>query len=160
MNAEEQVAYEKLRLDQNLISGLIAGIAAGLIGAVLWGVITVITEYQIGYMAVAIGAGVGFAVRYFGKGLDKIFGYSGAAIAILSCLLGNFFSLVGFIAHFTGTGYMETFFLLDYQAIPELMKKNFNPMDLFFYGLAAYEGYKFSFRVISEDELRQYNTKK
>ncbi|HEX7014155.1 MAG TPA: hypothetical protein VF191_01505, partial [Cyclobacteriaceae bacterium] len=33
------------------------------------------------------------------------------------------------------------------------MMSTFSPIDLLFYGLAAYEGYRFSFRQISEAEI-------
>jgi len=33
------------------------------------------------------------------------------------------------------------------------MTATFNPMDLLFYGLAVYAGYRFSFRRISAEEL-------
>jgi hypothetical protein len=150
MTTDEQVIHEKLRLEQNLIAGLLAGLAAGLIGAVLWGVITVVTEYQIGYMAIAVGAGVGFSIRYFGKGLDQIFGVSGAVIAIVSCLLGNYFSLLGFVANTYNINYLDAFLLFSATDVVEIMKENFNPMDILFYALAAYEGYRFSFRVVEE----------
>lgn len=159
MNTDEQVIHEKLRLEQKLIPGLAAGMGAGLIGAVLWGVITVITEFQIGYMAVAVGAGVGFTIRYFGKGLDPIFGFCGAVIAIVSCLLGNYFSVIGFIANYGDASYIDAFFLLSPEVVVEMMKENFNPMDLLFYALAAYEGYRFSFRNVSEEDLSKYHSK-
>ena len=144
---------EKLRLEQNLPMGVIAGLVVGLIGAVLWGVITVATGYQIGYMAVAIGLGVGYSIRTFGKGIDTVFGIVGAALALLSCLLGNFLSIIGFIANAEGLGYVETLLMLDYSFVPELMAETFSIMDLFFYGIALYEGYKFSFRVIDENDI-------
>jgi hypothetical protein len=37
--------------------------------------------------------------------------------------------------------------------VPEVMMDAFSPMDLLFYGIAIYEGYKFSFRQITEEEL-------
>ena len=152
--------YERLRLEQNLIGGILAGILAGVVGALLWGVITVVTEYQIGYMAIAIGFGVGFAIRYVGKGIDMIFGILGAFIAILSCILGNFFSTVGFIAHYNKTGYLDTLLLIDYQLLPDIFIETFNPMDLLFYALAAYEGYRFAFRQITDEDINKFNTYK
>jgi hypothetical protein len=144
---------DKLRLEQNFQMALISGITVGLIGALLWGAITVATEYQIGYMAIAIGAGVGYSMRYFGKGIDPIFGISGGVIAVLSCVLGNFFSIIGFIANSEGLGYVETLTLFDYSQFIPIMTETFGVMDLLFYGFAAYEGYKFAFRVFTEQEL-------
>lgn len=150
---------EGLRLEQKLIPGLLAGLVVGLVGAVLWGVLTVATNYQIGYMAVAIGAGVGLAIRKFGNGIDSIFGYSGAGIALFSVLLGNFLSIIGFIASAEGLAYVETLLLFNYAYLPEVMAETFNPIDLLFYGIAVYEGYKFSFRLITEKNLMELRQK-
>ncbi len=151
---------EKLRMEQKLIPGIVSGLIVGIIGAVLWGVITVTTGFQIGYMALAIGAGVGLAIRKFGNGIDSIFGFWGAGIALFSVLLGNVLSIIGFIANLEGLGYVEALLALDYSYLPTLMGETFSIIDLFFYGIAIYEGYKFSFRLITEKkimELRQIN---
>jgi hypothetical protein len=33
------------------------------------------------------------------------------------------------------------------------MQATFNPMDLLFYGIGVYEGYRFSFRQVSQADL-------
>ncbi|MEQ8242556.1 hypothetical protein [Fulvivirga sp.] len=142
-----------LRSEQNFGMALTSGIAVGLAGAILWGAITVATNYQIGYMAIAIGAGVGFTMRLFGKGIDQIFGISGGIIAVLSCVIGNFFSIIGFIATSEGLGYLETLFMFDFAYFIPVMTETFSGMDIFFYAIAGYEGYKFSFRVFTEQDL-------
>lgn len=144
---------EKFRSEQEFPKAIITGIIVGIIGALLWGTITVITEFQIGFMAVAIGAGVGISMRITGKGIDQIFGISGGIIALVSCLLGNFFSIIGFIANSEGLGYLETLTLFDYNQLIPIMTETFSGMDLLFYGIAAYEGYKFAFRTFTEKEL-------
>lgn len=144
---------EKIKLEQNLAMGFLGGLAAAVIGAIVWAVITVVTEYQIGYMAIAIGFLVGFSVRTFGKGINTIFGVIGAVLALIGCLLGNFLSLVGFFADAEGMSYLEILSQIDYALVPEIMIETFNPMDVLFYGIALYEGYKFSFRQITEEEI-------
>jgi len=151
---------EKLKLEQNLPMGVLAGLLASLVGGLLWAAITIITEYQIGYMAIAVGFIVGYGVRYMGKGLDQIYGVIGAFFALLGCLLGNFFSIVGFAANEMEMGYMETLNYIDYAVIPEVMGETFSPIDLLFYGIAIYEGYKFAFRPITEEEILEHATDK
>lgn len=146
-------AMERLKLEQDLPKGLLAALAAGLLGAVLWGVITVATNYQIGYMALAIGAGVGFSMRSLGKGIDPIFGILGGFIAVLSCVLGNFLSIIGFLANEQDLGFLETLLRFDFAYFLPVMTETFSPMDLFFYGFAGYEGYKFSFRKFTEEDI-------
>lgn len=144
---------EKLRLEQNLPIAILAGIGTGLIGAILWGLITVTTNYQIGYMAIAIGAGVGFSMRYIGKGIDQIFGIAGGVIAVLSCFIGNFFSVIGFYANAESLEFLETLLLFDYSYFFPVMTETFSFMDIIFYGIAGYEGYKFSFRTFTEADI-------
>lgn len=144
---------QNFKQEQDYTKALLTGLLVGIIGAILWSIITVVTEYQIGYMAIAIGAAVGISIRYMGKGVDQIFGITGAIIAILSCLLGNFLSMVGFAANIEGLGYMETLNLIDLSLILPIMIESFSPMDIFFYIIAAYEGYKFSFRAFTEKDL-------
>jgi hypothetical protein len=144
---------ERLRLEQNLPLALLGGVAAAVVGAVLWAIISVATNYQIGYMAVALGFIVGYTVRFAGKGLDQVFGILGAALALGGCLLGNLLTMVGFIANDEGLGYVQVLLGIDYSLVPSAMMATFSPIDLLFYGLATYEGYRFSFRQISEAEI-------
>ncbi|NBP68771.1 MAG: hypothetical protein EBR30_17880 [Cytophagia bacterium] len=144
-------AHELLRKQQDVGFAVIGGVAAAIVGAVIWAVITVITEYQIGYMAIGVGLLVGFSVRYFGCGIDQHFGYIGAFFALAGCALGNLLSQIGFIAQSESLGYFETITLLNLDVILSVYRESFSPMDLLFYGIAAYEGYKFAFRLITDD---------
>lgn len=145
IDVEQQL--EQFRTEQNLPLGILAGLGAAVIGAVVWAAITVATEYQIGYMAIAVGFIVGFAMRTLGKGVDQIYGIIGGVLALFGCVLGNFFSLVGFVAKENNSGYFDTFSLIDFSMVPSVMIDAFSPLDILFYGLAIYQGYKISFRV-------------
>jgi len=160
---KEQIDYRKLdkyieslRPEQNFNLAVIAGIAATLIGAIAWAVITVATEYQIGFMAVGVGLIVGFTIREAGKGIDKKFGLLGASLALLGCLLGNFLSMVGFISAYVEMSYFETLISMDYSLLPELFAESFNVIDILFYGIALSEGYKFAFRKITDEEILKH----
>lgn len=87
---------EKLRTEQNLPFAIGASAVAAIIGGILWGIVTVATQFQIGYMAVAVGFLVGFANRQFGKGIDPVFGVIGGLFALIGCILGNYLSMIGF----------------------------------------------------------------
>ena len=147
------IYMESLRGEQNLQMAILGGLGAAIISAMIWAMVTVSTGYQIGLMSIAVGFIVGYAVRYSGKGIDQHFGIIGAVLALFGCLLGNLLSLIGFIAGAEGLGYMETLGLIDFGLLPEIFIETFEPMDLLFYGIAVYEGYKFSFRQITEEEL-------
>lgn len=145
---------QQLRLEQNLPMGFVAGLAGAILGALLWAIVTVATGYQIGWMAVGVGFLVGFAIRQMGKGIDKTFGIMGAVLALLGCVLGNMFTILGVAANQEGLGYFELLIGADYAAVFDIMGETFGPMDILFYGIAVYEGYKFSFRQLTEEEIK------
>ena len=122
--------------------------------AIVWGV-TALTGYQIGWMAVGVGFLVGFSVRRFGQGVDTVFGVSGAAISLLACLAGNLLAVCILIGRQESIPILDLVTRLDLNAAVEITKATFNPIDLLFYGIAVYEGYKFSFRRISQEEMER-----
>ena len=130
----------------NFIFAILAGAIAAVIGAAIWAVITVSTEYQIGFMAVGVGFLVGVAVRKFGGGSTEFYGMIGAVLALAGCILGNFFTLVGFFSIGQHLSFLSALGSIDYSLVPGAMLKAGSPMDLLFYGIAIYEGYKFSVR--------------
>lgn len=144
---------QEIKDNQSLLSGSLAGVAAALVGAGLWGVITAVTKYQIGWMAIGVGFLVGMAVRTFGKGIDKTFGIAGAAISVLGCAAGNLLAVCIMISQQEKVPFSEILSGLTPEVAVNLMKVTFNPMDVLFYGLAVYAGYRFSFRRISAEEL-------
>jgi mannitol-specific phosphotransferase system IIBC component len=143
-----------LESEENLPLGMIAGVGAALIGAIIWAVVTVVTEYQIGWMAVGLGFLVGYAIRKFGKGVSKKFGIAGAVCAFGGCLVGNLLSICGFLATQESVPLLMvvTNVFLQPAIAVELLQVTFNPMDVIFYAIAVYEGYKFSFRQITQQE--------
>ena len=150
---------EKFRLEQNLPYAIFAGSIAAIAMAAIWALVTVVTNFQIGYMALAVGAAVGFAVRFGGNGIDQVFGVVGAIISFVGVLLGNFLSIIEFIAEQEELGYFQTLTLIDYHFLPDIMIATFHPMDLLFYALAIYEGYRFSFRRLTEDDFKTMQRK-
>jgi len=151
--AEVQFALQQLRSQQSLVAGLGAGGLAAAVGAALWAAITVFTGYQIGWMAVGVGFLVGLAVRAAGKGIDPVFGVLGACLSLLGCAAGNLLAVCGLAAQQESMALLEVLSRLDADVVRQLMVATFSPMDLLFYGIALYEGYKLSFRQLAPDEL-------
>lgn len=149
--AEDQQVFndhiDQLRSQQNLPLAVGLGLIAAVVGGFAWAAVTVLTEYQIGFMAIGVGFLVGFAMR-FGKGIEPIFGYVGGALALVGCLLGNLFALIGFIADYEELSIGETLAVLNYSYLPEGMLEMASPIDLLFYALAAWAGHKYAFRSI------------
>ena len=144
MDSSSSPAIEQIDYDANYILGLIGGGVAMLIGAAIWGGVTYFTQYQIGYMAIGVGFLVGIAFRFFGKGNSMIFGMSSAVLALIGCVLGNFLFYTGVIAREENVAFLEVLFFLigNPSAVIELFTIAFDFMDLLFYALAAYVGFK------------------
>jgi hypothetical protein len=139
-----QAWQRQVESEQNLSLAVMGGAVAALIGAALWAAITVFTQFQIGWMAIGVGFLVGFAVRWLGKGIGLSFGIAGAVLSLLGCLLGNLMSACGFVALKKAVPLMMILkpALLKPALAFELLKAAFHPMDILFYAIAVYEGYK------------------
>ena len=156
IDPERAKAYvSELQSQQSLLGGIGGGFISAIVGAVIWAAVTVATGYQIGWMAVGVGFLVGLAVRKYGKGLTPMYGVIGAALSLFGCLLGNVLTLGGWISQQQGLPLVDTevALLSNPIGLGQLLMQTFHPMDVLFYGIAVYEGYKFSFRQISEGEL-------
>lgn len=145
----------KARDDQKLFAGLAAGLGAAIIGAVIWAIVTVLTEHQYGLMAIGVGFLVGYAVRTFGKGIDAIFGMTGGAIALLGCVVGNFLTVLIVVSRQEGIPFLDLLTRVTPGIIAAVLKETFQAMDLLFYAIAVYFGYKYSFKPVTEAELAQ-----
>lgn len=136
--------------NQNLVFGMAAGVAAALVSALLWAVVSASTNYQIGWMAVGVGVLVGLAIRWAGKGVDNSFGIAGSVISLLGCVLGNFLTAVVIVSRQESIPVMEILSRVNPEVFMALTKDTFQPIDLLFYGLAIYTGYKYSIVQVQE----------
>ena len=148
-----KAALQRLRSEQNLVLAVSAGGAAALLGASVWAAITFATSFQIGWMAVGVGFLVGYAVRTFGKGIDKSFAVVGAVWSLAGCAVGNLLSVIGVISNHQNIPFFDILEKLNPEIVASLMQATFNPMDLLFYGIAVYEGYRFSLRQVTQADL-------
>jgi hypothetical protein len=146
-------ALQRLRSEQNLVFAVLAGGAAALLGAGVWAAITVASSFQIGWMAVGVGFLVGYAVRTCGKGIDKSFAVVGAVWSLAGCAAGNLLSVIGVISQQQNIPFFDILEKLSPEIVASLMQATFNPMDVLFYGIAVYEGYRFSWRPITQSDL-------
>ena len=149
---ESASTIEELNYDSNLILGLVGGVLAMLVSAVIWGLITYFTEYQISWMAIGVGFFVGIAIQKLGKGKSLIFGISGAILSLLGCLLGNYLFYNGILAREWEAPYFGVLLAisLDPAAVIELFTMAFDIMDLLFYGVAAYIGFRAAMGTMSK----------
>jgi hypothetical protein len=69
-------------------------------------------------------------------------GIIGGALALTGCLAGNILSGCYFVAQQEAVSYSTVLGALDFALASEILTVMFSPMDLLFYGLAIYEGFK------------------
>lgn len=147
---------EKMRDEQNFLNGAIMGAIAAVAGAVIWAVITFLVKYQIAWMSVGMAFLVGFAVRRWGRGMEKKFGILGAVLSLAGCILGNILSLALLLSQ----NALEFFPSMVWRMVshPEftmsIMSLTFSPIDLLYYGLGLYYGYKYAILPIPHGEIQ------
>ncbi|HRW06366.1 MAG TPA: hypothetical protein P5121_14780 [Caldilineaceae bacterium] len=147
---------QELLRQQNFLSGLIAGVIVAVLAGLVWAAITAMTGFQIGWMAIGIGFVVGFAVQTFGRGITPRYRFLGAGLSLFGCLAGNLMTFAMIYSREEATvGFFEVmfFFVTTPAAAIEALRLTFSPIDLLFYGLAIYQGYKLSLRTITNAEM-------
>jgi hypothetical protein len=150
---QAMMLMQTLHEEQNLVMGGLSGLVAAMVGAGVWAAVTIATEYQIGWMAVGIGFLVGYAVRFAGKGISPVYGAASAVLSLLGCAIGNVLTFAWFIASAEGMSFMEVVGQLNFAIVVGLLTSTFEVMDVLFYGLAAYFGYKTAFRQVTQADV-------
>jgi hypothetical protein len=138
--------------DGNFWAGVLGGVIGAVIGAILWGIISVWLDRQIGWMAVGIGVLVGFGVRFLGKGTSIKFGIAGAILAILGCIAGNVVMIYILFSKEFGLSLWYVMTNLSASDLFTVIKEAFQWIDILFYILALYTGYRFAFRKVKYRE--------
>jgi hypothetical protein len=156
---KHQMLMQQIRDNQNLGMAIIGALIAAVVGGAIWAAVTVFTGWQIGFMAIGIGFLVGWTVRKFGQGVDMTFGVVGALFSLIGCLLGNLLSVIGFLAQEYNENVFEILGSIDFEQALSMLQESFNIMDLLFYGLAVYYGYKYSIRGLTAEEMASVSRK-
>ena len=131
-----------------------AGCVAGAIGAAVWAVIAIFTQHEIGWIAIGVGFLVAFAVRVAGRGLEVRYAAIGGALALSAVVAGKILALCGLLAKQEGISFWTVISNFPFSELPGIMRETFEPMDLLFYALAVWMGWKGARRTIEEDEIR------
>jgi len=85
----------------SVVRALVASASLGAVGAIAWAAVTVITDYQLGLLAIGLGLLAGFGAAYGGKG--KKFQVIGASCAAGSYFLGQFLIVIALVMGQAGT---------------------------------------------------------
>ncbi|MCE5294876.1 MAG: hypothetical protein LLF94_09745 [Chlamydiales bacterium] len=118
----------------------------------LWAYVTYYTGYQIGWVAVGMGCGIGLVMRFFGEG-SVIYGVLGAVLSFVACYLGNLLNVVLCIAFSERMPILEVMQVIKFKELMKIYIDNFQFMDLVFYCIAIYEGFKLSITEVEEGSV-------
>jgi hypothetical protein len=146
---KKQDLFEELKLSQNLTAAISSGLIVSVFVAVIWALVSVLTGFQHSAFGLLVGLIVGKTMFRFGKGVDLIFGILGAVISIWACLLGNTFTIMGFVSNKLGISILESFSSLYGELFWLLIKDSLSPWDIFLYCIAAYIGFQTSRVTVS-----------
>jgi hypothetical protein len=147
--------YEKFREKQNMKRGVVFGFAAMLLCSLLWAEISISLRLQSSLMAIGIGTLVGFSVRYFGYGVDNVFGVVGALLSFVGILFGNVLIYFKLAKKLFGWSIQETLIYFDSDVFYEFIGNFLGFSDIIFYGLTIYIGFRASFRKISKKDIQK-----
>jgi len=73
----------------NLGLGIVVGLGAAVLGAIVWGGFTGVTHLRIGYLSIAIGLFIAWAMTKAARGHAKELGVAAAIITLVACAAGD-----------------------------------------------------------------------
>jgi hypothetical protein len=80
-----------------IVPGLVGGAIGALVGAGIWAAIAILTDYEIGYIAVLVGFLAGHGVRLAARGRGRALQFVAVAMSIVGLLAAKYF----LFAHYT-----------------------------------------------------------
>ncbi len=137
---------EKINKEANFPLAIFLGIVFGLIGAIAWALISKITGYNIGIIALLIGFLVSQGFIIAGKSTKIGMGIIAAIIAFISILLGNLIIAFIGIAEYLDMEFFELLQVFDYQTyMLDLIKEIHSPLTIVFYLISMSTAFKRSY---------------
>lgn len=143
--------------EQRVLPAVLGGFLTAFLGAVLWTLITIMTAYQINWIAIGVGASTGWVVRKMGRGVSIHFGFISVGCAFFGCILGVILSSIGSISINNDASFFTVFAVVvsEPSVWIEMIQQSLQPLDYLFMGIALILGYRLSFRTTSIEEIRR-----
>lgn len=137
----EYVVVEPHSRQGNVALAAIAGLVSCVLVATVWAFICIVAEKQWVWMGIVAGFVVGWCVRVVSGGNNATIGFFGAFFALLSCLMGDFFTNLGFLAQEEGVEFLDALMLFDYKYLFDLLFVDFDFFSGVVYFIAIIEGF-------------------
>jgi hypothetical protein len=124
---------------------------AALVGAILWMIFVQVTGYEVGIVAVGIGFLVGQAMAAT-AGTSTQLPPIGAVLSLIGCLLGQILTDAHFFGQEVGLGTASALreMVSDLGLGWDVFTAGFSVIDLLFWAIAGYEGYKLTARAVAK----------
>ncbi len=148
--AQINQAFEEETKNPNILFAMVASVVAGLVGGFAWYWITVLTNYQVGYLAIALGWLVGVATCFGaghkkGKALQLI----SVAATLITLLLAEFMITLHYIGaepnyNMSSTALLNHLLAQDYSLVAlfiTIIKNSISPIGLVIWGVGLYTAY-------------------
>src|SRR5215475_11758398 len=92
---------------------VLAGLVVAIASALVWGVISYATKYELSIMALLVGLAVGTVMARIGRVQTPVFGVVSALLAVFGCALGSFVAEILIFSRAGGFGLGTIFANLD-----------------------------------------------
>lgn len=151
---------ERLIAEQNLPFAAMMGAVVMLALTAAWVGIAAYKGQIMGYLVIAIGAGIGYAIQVFGKGLNSRFVILACVLTFLSCMIGNILAAVAIEAIDHQMPVMEILGVLNLRAVSSFIFINLGLLDLAFWIVAvSVAGYAARRRLNQQEHLAIFTRK-
>lgn len=127
-----------------------AGLLAALAGAAAWAVLVEVSGYKIGFAAVGIGWLVGQAMAMTAS-RSRALPPAGAVLAFAGCLLGDALADANEVSKAVGVDLLTVLrrMATDPGLTADIFRTGFSAMDLLFWAIAAFEGFRLTARAVA-----------
>ena len=94
LSEEDRIAHEESAEEPKgyIIGAIISGVIAATLCTLLWVLVVGWINYEHSTYSIAVGAIIGFTVRWIGRGETLWFGIIAAVCSVIACFLGEYFS--------------------------------------------------------------------
>ncbi|TJY42286.1 hypothetical protein E5161_09815 [Cohnella pontilimi] len=127
----------------------IGALAAAVIGGVLWALIAVVTDYELGLVAWAIGGMSGYAVSYLS---GRRTGVTHQIIAVVASLIGILLGKYFIFAYMFNEGMTGMFDSVTFTLFQEVFSDLFGGMDIVFVLLAVVTAWQLPPKLARPDD--------
>ncbi len=136
----------------NYSLSIILGLVFGIVGAAIWAIISKVTGYNLGIVAILIGFLISQGFVIAGRSTKVVMGIVAAIIAVISILIGNIILAFLFISEYVDMTFFEVVQNFDYgNYLFELLQDIHTPFDIVFYPIAMMTAFRRSY--INKDKL-------